>query len=96
MREPKWIIKSSVNRRATYLCCGCIWITVCPVWPAVEGCDQECIVDSVLAVIAHQCGVAGGATAIYRTFPICSLNFLCGKFSACAECFPGSHIRVDY
>jgi hypothetical protein len=21
-----------------YLCCGCIWITICPVWPVVEGC----------------------------------------------------------
>jgi hypothetical protein len=23
-----------------YLCCGCIWITICPVWAVVEGCDQ--------------------------------------------------------
>jgi hypothetical protein len=32
-----------------YLCCGCIWITICPVWPVFEGCDQECIVGSVPA-----------------------------------------------
>jgi hypothetical protein len=29
------------------MCCGCIWITICPVWPVVEGCDQECIVRPV-------------------------------------------------
>jgi hypothetical protein len=37
-----------------YLCYECIWITVCLVWPAVEGCEQECTAASVLAVIAHQ------------------------------------------
>jgi hypothetical protein len=23
-----------------YLCCGCIWIMICPGWPVVRGCDQ--------------------------------------------------------
>jgi hypothetical protein len=29
-----------------YLYCGCIWITIRPVWSVVVGCNQECIVGS--------------------------------------------------
>jgi hypothetical protein len=36
-----------------YLCCGCMWITICPEWPVVAGCDRECIVGPVPAVTAR-------------------------------------------
>jgi hypothetical protein len=33
-----------------------VWVTICPVWPAVQGCKQECIVGSVLAMFSNQWG----------------------------------------
>jgi hypothetical protein len=96
MRAKQKEHKKGINRRGTYLYCGCIWITIRPVWLVVGGYSQACTMGSGPAVTVRQWGVAGDATAVCRNFSICSLNFLCDKFLVCAECFPGGHIRVEY
>jgi hypothetical protein len=51
-----------------YLCCGCMWVTVRPVWSVVEGCDQECTVGSVLAVTyIHNTDIDWAASEVNTT-----------------------------
>jgi hypothetical protein len=48
--ETKKEHKNGINRRRTYLYCGCMWITIRPMWLVVGGCSQECTVGSGPAV----------------------------------------------